>query len=68
MPISKQDFIAIANCINAARPVLPRGQWGERQEGWDHAATFIAERIADYCKAANPNFKRNTFLVACGVK
>ena len=29
---------------------------------WEH----IVERIAEYCEATNPKFKRNKFLVACG--
>ncbi len=34
----------------------------------DYQRAELAESVADVCKASNPNFKRDLFYRACGVK
>lgn len=59
--MSKKHFIAIAASLHNCRPsAKARAEY----KGW----LASVNAIADVCRAANSQFDRNRFLVACGVQ
>lgn len=61
--MTKKDYITIAACVKA--------EWETRafdlgKGSKERAIYSLHSRIANACKAENPNFDRNKFEKACG--
>lgn len=65
MSMTKKDFQAIAKIINDQVSQNPGQDTGLIAR--NIALKCVAQDIADLCEEGNPNFKRSTFLVACGL-
>lgn len=53
--MSKRDFVAVAAIVAEVLPDVPEFQ------------AEMARRLADHFAEANPRFRRDTFIAACGV-
>ena len=70
--LTKKDFKAVAEIINAAREDDFIGEnfkssCEDFDLGWDRACRGIVPRLADYFTTDNPRFDRSRFMRACGL-
>jgi hypothetical protein len=57
MSMSKRDFIALADAIRDSNQRFESGAITAQRFSEEHCCV-----LADFCKAANPNFKRDRWL------
>lgn len=64
--MTKKDFIALAEALNAAKPfgIKHAARAKAAHEAWENCC----HRIANACAASNGRFDRNRFLAACGME